>query len=82
MPGKTSHNAVRKLQIGCAAVPTEKDQEKMNKALLVIAVPALVVITFWLKLGWGWPTAVFAACLGILTLVGITVYVAKTARAL
>jgi len=82
VPDQTSHNALRKLQIGCAAVPREKGQEKMNKALLVIVVPALLVATFWLTLGWGWRTAALGAFAGIVTLVGIAVYLRKTPRTL
>jgi Zn-dependent protease with chaperone function len=29
----------------------------MNRALLLIAIPAFLVSIFWLTLGWGWRTA-------------------------
>ena len=35
----------------------------MNKGLLIIAVPAVLVSTFWLAMGWGWRTAVAGFCL-------------------
>jgi hypothetical protein len=63
VPGKSSRHALRKLQIGRAAVQETKDQEKMNKGLLIIAVPAVLVSTFWLAVGWGWRTALAGFCL-------------------
>jgi hypothetical protein len=52
----------------------------MNKGLLIIAVPALLVSTFWLTMGWGWRTAVAGACLEIAILIGVAMYSAKRAR--
>jgi hypothetical protein len=53
----------------------------MNKGLLIIAIPALLVSTFWLTIGWGWRTAVAGACLELAILAGIAVYSAKRQRA-
>ena len=53
----------------------------MNRGLLIIAIPALVVSTFWLTMGWGWRTAAVGACLEVAILVGIAAYSAKRARA-
>ena len=53
----------------------------MNRGLLIIAIPALVVSTFWLTMGWGWRTAAVGACLEIAILVGIAAYSAKRASA-
>ncbi|MGD0544412.1 MAG: hypothetical protein ABSB65_08365 [Candidatus Acidiferrales bacterium] len=35
----------------------------MNRALLLIAIPAFLVSIFWLTLGWGWRTALVIGCL-------------------
>jgi hypothetical protein len=69
------------VQGGCAAFQEKKNQEKMNKGLLIIAVPALLVSTFWLAMGWGWRVAVAGACLELAALIGFTVYSAKRERA-
>jgi hypothetical protein len=53
----------------------------MNKGLLIIAVPALLVSTFWLAMGWGWRVAVAGACLELAALIGFTMYSAKRERA-
>jgi hypothetical protein len=63
VPGKASRIAIRKVPSGRAAVQETQDQEKMNKGLLIIAVPAVLVSTFWLAMGWGWRTAVAGFCL-------------------
>ncbi len=49
----------------------------MNKGLLIIAVPAVLVSIFWLAMGWGWRTAVAGACLELLILIGIAMYSRK-----
>jgi hypothetical protein len=35
----------------------------MNKGLLIVVVPAVLVSTFWLAIGWGWRTAAVGVCL-------------------
>jgi hypothetical protein len=80
VPGKRSRHALRKLQIVRAAVQETKDQEKMNKGLLIIAVPAVLVSTFWLTMGWGWRTAVAGVCLELTILIGVAMYSAKSER--
>jgi hypothetical protein len=80
VPGKRSRRALRKLQIGCAAVQETKDQEKMNKGLLIIAVPAVLVSSFWLAMGWGWRTAAAGVCLELAILIGVAMYSAKSER--
>ncbi|HEY0704409.1 MAG TPA: hypothetical protein VGD60_16670 [Candidatus Acidoferrales bacterium] len=52
----------------------------MNKGLLIIAVPALLVSTFWLTMGWGWRTAVVGACLELAILVAIAFYSSRSER--
>ncbi len=49
----------------------------MNKGLLMIAVPAVLVSTFWLAMGWGWRTAVAGACLELAILIGVARYSRK-----
>jgi hypothetical protein len=46
----------------------------MNRAFLIIAIPAFLVSIFWLMLGWGWRTAVIGGCLEIAAGVGVVVY--------
>ncbi|MGA7623101.1 MAG: hypothetical protein WCA38_03015 [Candidatus Acidiferrales bacterium] len=46
----------------------------MNKALLIIAVPAIVISVFWLTLGWGWHTAAIGGCLEIAVVAALTIY--------
>jgi hypothetical protein len=53
----------------------------MNKALLIVAVPALLVSMFWLTMGWGWRTAVVGACVEIAILAGARLYWLKKERA-
>jgi len=53
----------------------------MNKGLLIIAVPALLVSTFWLAMGWGWRAAIAGACLELAALIAFTMYSAKRERA-
>jgi O-antigen/teichoic acid export membrane protein len=54
-----------------------KDATKMNKGLLIIAVPAFLVSIFWLILGWGWHTAVIGGCLEIAIVAALTIYTMK-----
>ena len=49
----------------------------MNKGLLMIAVPAVLVSTFWLAMGWGWRTAVVGVCLELAILIGVARYSRK-----
>jgi hypothetical protein len=53
----------------------------MNRAFLIIAIPAFLVSIFWLTLGWGWHTAVIGGCLEIAVGVGVVVYVARRPNA-
>jgi len=46
----------------------------MNRAFLIIAIPAFLVSIFWLTLGWGWHTAVIGGCLEIAIGAGVVVY--------
>jgi hypothetical protein len=66
---------------GCAAIQEKKNQEKMNKGLLIIAAPALLVSVFWLTMGWGWRTAIVGACVEIAIVGGTGLYATKRARA-
>ena len=49
----------------------------MNRAFLIIAIPAFLVSIFWLTLGWGWHTAAIGGCLEIAIGVGVVVYAAR-----
>ena len=49
----------------------------MNRGLLIIAVPALIVSAFWLTIGWGWRTAVVGTCVEIAILAGVVIYSSK-----
>jgi hypothetical protein len=53
----------------------------MNRAFLIIAIPAFLVSIFWLTLGWGWHTAVIGGCLEIVVGVGVVIYAARRASA-
>jgi hypothetical protein len=53
----------------------------MNKGLLIIAVPALLVSAFWLTMGWGWQAAAMGAGVEIAILAGAVIYGAKRQRA-
>jgi hypothetical protein len=46
----------------------------MNRALLVIAIPAFLVSIFWLTIGWGWRTALAGGCLELAVAIGAVVY--------
>jgi uncharacterized membrane protein YraQ (UPF0718 family) len=46
----------------------------MNKGLLIIAIPAIVITVFWLTLGWGWHTAAVGGCLEIAVVVALAVF--------
>ena len=52
----------------------------MNKGLLIIAVPAVLISTFWLAMGWGWRTAVAGVCLELAILIGVAMYSANSER--
>jgi hypothetical protein len=49
----------------------------MNRAFLIIAIPAFLVSIFWLTLGWGWHTAVIGGCLEIAVGVAVVVYTVR-----
>ena len=49
----------------------------MNKGLLIIAVPALMVSAFWLTVGWGWRTATLGTCVEIAIPAGAVTYSRK-----
>jgi hypothetical protein len=49
----------------------------MNRAFLIIAIPAFLVSIFWLTLGWGWHTAVIGGCLEIAIGAGVVIYTAR-----
>jgi hypothetical protein len=49
----------------------------MNRAFLIIAIPAFLVSIFWLTLGWGWHAAVIGGCLEIVVGVAAVVYAAR-----
>jgi hypothetical protein len=49
----------------------------MNRAFLIIAIPAFLVSIFWLTLGWGWRTAVIGGCVEIAIGVGVVIYAAR-----
>jgi hypothetical protein len=53
----------------------------MNRAFLIIAIPAFLVSIFWLTLGWGWRTAVIGGCLEIAVGVAVVLYVTRHASA-
>ena len=53
----------------------------MNRALLIIAIPAFLVSIFWLTLGWGWRIAVIGGCVEIAIGVGVVIYAARHASA-
>lgn len=49
----------------------------MNKGLLIIAVPALLVSAFWLTVAWGWQSAAVGMCVEIAILAGAVIYSSK-----
>lgn len=49
----------------------------MNKGLLIIAVPALIVSAFWLTIGWSWRMAAVGTCVEIAILAGVVIYSGK-----
>jgi membrane protein implicated in regulation of membrane protease activity len=46
----------------------------MNKGLLIIAIPAIVISIFWLTLGWGWHTAIIGGLLEVAIVVALGIY--------
>ncbi|MGB8523076.1 MAG: hypothetical protein WCD43_08930 [Candidatus Acidiferrales bacterium] len=46
----------------------------MNRALLIIAIPAFLVSIFWLTIGWGWRTAFVGGCVELAIAIGAVVY--------
>jgi hypothetical protein len=53
----------------------------MNRAFLIIAIPAFLVSIFWLTLGWGWHVAVIGGCVELAIGVGVVLYAARHASA-
>lgn len=49
----------------------------MNRALLLIAIPAFLVSIFWLTIGWGWRTAAVGGCVELAIAIGIAVYLKR-----
>jgi Kef-type K+ transport system membrane component KefB len=49
----------------------------MNRAILVIAIPAFVVSIFWLTIGWGWRTALVVGCVELAVAVGVVYYISR-----
>ncbi len=49
----------------------------MNRAFLIIAIPAFLVSIFWLTLGWGWHTAIIGGCIEIAIAAGAVVYATR-----
>ena len=49
----------------------------MNRALLVIAIPAFLVSIFWLTIGWGWRTALVVGCVELAVAIGAVTYVTR-----
>ena len=64
-----------------AAGARQGTQQKMNRAFLIIAIPAFLVSIFWLTLGWGWHTAVIGGCVEIAIGVGIVICTARRQNA-
>jgi hypothetical protein len=81
VPGKTGCDALCELQSGRAPIQEKKNRKKMNKGLLIIAVPALLVSAFWLTMGWGWQVAAMGAGVEISILAGVLIYGTKRQRA-
>jgi hypothetical protein len=52
----------------------------MNRAFLIIAIPAFLVSIFWLTLGWGWHTAVIGGCVEIAVGAGVVFYTVRRPR--
>jgi hypothetical protein len=53
----------------------------MNRAFLIIAIPAFLVSIVWLTLGWGWRTALIGGCLEIAIGVAVVIYAARRQNA-
>jgi membrane protein implicated in regulation of membrane protease activity len=49
----------------------------MNRALLLIAIPAFLVSIFWLTLGWGWRTALVIGCIELAIAAGVVNYFSR-----
>ncbi|HXO04597.1 MAG TPA: hypothetical protein VN884_03080 [Candidatus Sulfotelmatobacter sp.] len=49
----------------------------MNRALLIIAIPAFLVSIFWLTIGWGWRTALVGGCLELGVAIGAVIYLKR-----
>jgi hypothetical protein len=53
----------------------------MNRAFLIIAIPAFLVSIFWLTLGWGWHAAVIGGSIEIAVAAGAVIFAARRASA-
>ncbi|MGB8541361.1 MAG: hypothetical protein WCD49_06955 [Candidatus Acidiferrales bacterium] len=49
----------------------------MNRALLLIAIPAFLVSIFWLTIGWGWRTALVVGCMELVIAAGAVNYFSR-----
>jgi hypothetical protein len=49
----------------------------MNRALLLIAIPAFLVSIFWLTIGWGWRTALVGGCVELAIGFGAVNYLSR-----
>ena len=49
----------------------------MNRALVLIAIPAFLVSIFWLTLGWGWRTALVVGCVELAITTGAVNYLSR-----
>jgi len=49
----------------------------MNRAILLIAIPALLVSIFWLTIGWGWRTALAGACVELAIAIAVINYLTR-----
>jgi hypothetical protein len=59
------------------AVEAEWNVKDMNRALLIIAIPAFLVSLFWLTIGWGWRTALVGGCVELAVVIGAVVYITR-----
>jgi hypothetical protein len=52
----------------------------MNKGMLIIAVPAVLVSVFWLTMRWGWRAAAAGCCLELAAGFAFWLYASKGER--
>jgi formate-dependent nitrite reductase membrane component NrfD len=46
----------------------------MNRAFLIVGIPAVLASCAWLAVGWGWRVAVAATCAEIAAMAAIVIY--------